>query len=63
MKKPSIPTPDPKIPSNIKSMLDPIKENIEIITGRRAGSVDALDGSATTAQVIAKINEIIDRLQ
>jgi hypothetical protein len=42
-----------------------VKENIEIITGRRPGlkKINKLSTTATTADVIAKINEILDRLQ
>jgi hypothetical protein len=41
-----------------------LKENVEVITGARAGSVEMnlLSSTATTAQIIAKINEIINRL-
>jgi hypothetical protein len=40
-----------------------IKETIEQITGQRGGVIERLPSSATTAQIIEKINEIIDRLQ
>ena len=62
-KKPAIPiinTPD----RTINQAMSAIKENIEIITGARAGSaqIDTLSASATTTQIIIKINEIIGRL-
>ena len=40
-----------------------IKETIEQITGQRGGVIERLPATATTAQIISKINEIIDRLQ
>lgn len=40
-----------------------VKENLEVLTGQRAGRIATLDASASTAQIISKINEIIDRLQ
>lgn len=40
-----------------------VKENLEILTGRRAPPLQKLDATATLAEVIAKVNEIIDRLQ
>lgn len=40
-----------------------LKENIEILTGQRGGRIKTLVATATTAEIIAKINEIIDRLQ
>jgi hypothetical protein len=62
-KKPAIPvinTPD----RTMNQAMAAVKENIEIITGARAGSeqIISLSATATTAQIIAKINEIIGRL-
>lgn len=47
----------------IRRVLDPIKENVEQLRGRRGGKIEALSDAATTAEIIAKINAIIDRLQ
>lgn len=61
MKKPGIPA----IPSNnpgLYNVLATLKENVEIMTGVRGGTVSKLDSSADLAAVIAKINEIIVRL-
>ena len=57
MRKPGL--PDSRSPE----FLNAVKENIEIITGRRGGKVALLPKTATTAQIIEKINELIDRLQ
>jgi len=40
-----------------------VKESLEIVTGRRAGRIEPLPAGASTDDVIAKVNEIIARLQ
>lgn len=40
-----------------------VKEDLERIIGVRGGKIEVLPSTATTAQIVAKINEIIDRLQ
>lgn len=40
-----------------------VKERLEIIGGERAGRISALTSSATLSDVIAKINELINRIQ
>lgn len=40
-----------------------LAENLQILMGQRGGKIEPLAATATTAQIIAKINEIIDRLQ
>lgn len=40
-----------------------LKEVVEQIAGRRGDQIEPLPATATTAQIIAKINEIITRLQ
>jgi hypothetical protein len=40
-----------------------VKESLEIIMGRRGGKIDPLPANASIDDVIAKINEILDRLQ
>lgn len=40
-----------------------VKENLEILQGLRGGKLTPLSSTATTAEIVAKINEIIDRLQ
>ena len=62
-KKPGIPPvnlPDRTLNQAISAM----KENIEIITGARlgVGEIVILEPTATTAQIISKINEVITRL-
>lgn len=44
--------------------LDAIQENIEIITGSRPniGPIAQLPATATNAEVVAKVNELIARL-
>lgn len=62
-KKPGIPpvnTPD----RTLNQAISALKENIEIITGARLGisEIHLLEPTATTEQIITKINEIITRL-
>lgn len=40
-----------------------VKERLEVISGERLGSIDLLPESATQAQILAKINELLERLQ
>lgn len=40
-----------------------VKENLEILTGRRGTRIEVLADDATTAAIISKINEIIERMQ
>lgn len=42
---------------------DTVKENLEIIMGRRVDAIEELSVDASTSDIIAKINEIIGRLQ
>tara|TARA_R110000772_G_scaffold3256_3_gene11775 strand:+ start:12967 stop:13206 length:240 start_codon:yes stop_codon:yes gene_type:complete len=44
------------------SLLYPMKQNIEDITGVRTGKIADLPVTATADDAIAKINEIINRL-
>lgn len=62
-KKPGIP-PVNFSDRTLNSAISALKENIEIITGARlgVGEIQVLTADATNAQVIAKINEIITRL-
>lgn len=62
-KKPGIPpvnTPD----KTLNQAISALKENVEIITGARlgVGEIRLLEPAATTEQIIAKINEVITRL-
>lgn len=61
MKKPSIPAIT-VVDQNIATPLRAIKENVEILTGKRGGSLTKLNNSATLSEVISKLNEVIDRL-
>lgn len=61
MKKPSIPAIG-NIPFELASILGPVKANIDYLTGRSTGEIKALASTATTADIISKINEIIARL-
>jgi len=58
-RKPSIPGP------NEPGFDAAVKETLEIVTGRRPNlaKVSKLASTATTADIINKVNEILDRLQ
>ncbi|CAB4135459.1 hypothetical protein UFOVP285_29 [uncultured Caudovirales phage] len=62
-RKPSIPIVNFS-DRTLNQAISAIKENIEIITGARngIGEIAQLEPTATTAQIITKINEIITRL-
>ena len=62
MKKPAIPTTLSIQDVSIATILRPMKENIEILTGIRNGAIEHLPTDATLAQTVAKVNEIIARL-
>lgn len=40
-----------------------VKENLEVLTGRRGDAIRELPADASTSDIIEKINEIIQRLQ
>lgn len=61
IRKPAIPAvvvPDRRL----STLLGPMKQNIEILTGVRGGKLEYLEDTATVAEAVAKVNEIIDRL-
>jgi hypothetical protein len=62
MRKPAIPSVLPIKDSSLAAILIPMKENIEIINGSREGLLATLPADATLSQAVAKINEIIVRL-
>lgn len=61
MRKPSIPAVN-VADQRIASLLRPMKENIESITGVRGKPLAQLPDDATLADVISTINAIIARL-
>lgn len=44
-------------------VLDAVKENVEQLRGVRGGKIQPLPATATTTDIINKINELISRLQ
>lgn len=40
-----------------------LKENLEVISGVRGATIELLDDSASTQEIIDKINAIINKLQ
>lgn len=62
MKKPAIPSTQQVADPVVASILRPMKESIEIMTGVRGGLIEPLPDNAALSEVILKINEIIGRL-
>jgi len=58
-KKPAIPAPD------TAGFDEAVKEKLEIITGRRpkVAKIEKLATTATTADIISKVNALLDRMQ
>jgi hypothetical protein len=63
MPKRTVPSVPKSLDAETQRFLAPLKENLEIISGQRGGQAQKLPSTATTAQIIEKINEILDRLQ
>jgi hypothetical protein len=64
MKKPSIPATN-SLPPELGRIIEPLKANVEIITGSRPGSValSPLPAAATLPQVVTQLNLILSRIQ
>lgn len=62
MKKPAIPDLQ-GIDYQLRNVLGPMKENIEILTGRRGTPIAQLSTSPTNAELAAKVNELLTLLQ
>lgn len=62
-KKPAIPTPGTS-DNTLNMVLSTMKENIELMTGARPGTrqIAQLANTATTSEIITKINEVIAKL-
>lgn len=60
-KKPSIPALS-TLPSELAQVLNPIKENLEILTGVRGTPLSKVATTATTDELITAINAIVSRL-
>lgn len=64
MRKPVIPAVPVSAAASGRAMFDAsLKESLEVITGARGGRIQSLPADATMADVIAKVNEIVARLQ
>lgn len=62
MGKPSIPDTS-GVDYRVKSILDPLKENVETITGKRGGTITQIGPTPTTQELATKINQILTLLQ
>lgn len=61
IKKPGIPAVPNHDPATY-NLLATLKETLEIMTGVRGGKMTTLASTATNAQIISKINEIVNKL-
>lgn len=62
MKKPGIGDIPPGDPT-LRTVLQALKTNVEIITGRREARIADLPPNPSTTDIARKINEILARLQ
>lgn len=62
MKKPAIPAVPGSLPADNFTLLQSMKENIEIMGGIRSATIKALPTTASLADVIVTVNQLIDRL-
>lgn len=64
MRKPSIPSTG-SLPLDIARFIEPIKANVELITGSRPGalSIDPLPATATQADLINQVNLLLSRIE
>jgi hypothetical protein len=64
MRKPAIPGTG-TLPTDLARVIEPIKANVELITGARPGavSIDPLPATATTAQIITQLNLLLSRIE
>lgn len=46
----------------LAEMLQALKDNVDLLTGIREGPIESLPPSASQTDIIAKINEVIVRL-
>ena len=53
----------PKVSEDRTRFDQALAENLQILMGQRGGKIEPLAATATTAEIIAKINEIVHRLQ
>lgn len=62
MKKPAIPDTQ-GVDAQLRKLLDPIKENLEVITARRGVPITLLPANPTSAQIATKVNQLLTLLQ
>jgi hypothetical protein len=64
MKAPSIPSTQ-GVPKNVRAVVEPMKQALEHVLGRRPKqpAIAPLAADATLDEVIAKVNELIARVQ
>jgi hypothetical protein len=61
MRKPAIPAV-PNTETSLYNVLTTLKESVEVFTGVRGGQIRQLSSGASLPEVVAKVNEIIVKL-
>lgn len=61
MNKPGIPAP--LRAADLYPTVEALRQNVEIVTGRRGTKISPLESTATLADVIDKVNEILAAMQ
>ena len=64
MRKPAIPG-TASLPQNLAQVIEPLKANVELITGARPGavSISPLPETATLADCVNQLNLILSRIE
>lgn len=62
-KRPIPNIPKSSIGSDRQQFDQAVKENLEIVTGQRSTDITPLASTATTADIITKINQLIAQIQ
>lgn len=62
-KRPIPNIPKSSIGSDRQQFDQAVKENLEVITGQRSADITPLASTASNADIIAKINQVIAQLQ
>lgn len=51
------------LPREVRAVVDPIKENLEVLQGQRGTKLARLGPTASTAEIINYVNSLADLLQ
>lgn len=63
MRKPGIPQVPTVAGPAVAAYLRALQGNVDVVTGRQGGRITPLKPDATAAEIVAKVNEMLERLQ